>query len=361
MREYGSTEAGGLIRHITYPDDFMAQRDAYIASVATLADDPLLKAIVVNEAIPGTAEAFQRIKAKRPEIYCLAGEAQEEPSVISPAADMVANLDFISRGYLIPWAAKQMGAKTFVHISFPRHMSQEAFGRRAAIMREACDELGIRIAFEKAPDPTSDNGLAGAYTFYVMPVAEWISKYSPNGEKVAFFCTNNAHTELVLKRLFESKNGIFIEADDPSPLIGYPGALHLDLRPERGDSPAILKRVEDAIIAKGGAGHFGTWAYSYAYTTSAGLGEYAVRILQGKARKNSLKDLLAAYAKWTPGAGWNGAFYTDGEGRRFGNLALVYQDTYIFGGLKGQHYLRTTKVKVPRKYLTMPWARPAVP
>ncbi|HWP69085.1 MAG TPA: DUF3798 domain-containing protein, partial [Rectinemataceae bacterium] len=53
IKEYGSVKTGGMIQHITYPDDFMSQQETYISSVVALADDPLMKAIVVNQAIPG--------------------------------------------------------------------------------------------------------------------------------------------------------------------------------------------------------------------------------------------------------------------------------------------------------------------
>jgi hypothetical protein len=354
IKEYGAVKSGGMIQHLTYPDDFMSQQETFISSVVSLADDPQMKAIVINQAIPGSAEAFKRVHAKRPDIYCLAGEAHEDPQVIAGSADMVCSQDFVSRGYTIIWAAKQMGAKAFVHISFPRHMSYESLGRRRTIMEAACKDLGIKWAFETAPDPTSDVGMAGAQQFILEKVPAWLKKYGPNGEKVAFFCTNDGHTEPLLKRLLESKNGLFVEADLPSPLMGYPGALGLDLKAEQGNFPAILKKVESAVVAKGGAGRFGTWAFSYGYTVSAGLGEYAIRVVEGKAQKGSLKDIFAAYGKWTPGAKWNGAFYTDlGTGVRFKNMALMYMDTYVFGGLNGQHFLPTTSLKVPEKYLTM--------
>ncbi len=168
------------------------------------------------------------------------------------------------------------------------------------------------------------------------------------------FCTNDAHTEPLLKQLLASKNGMFVEADLPSPLMGYPGALGLDLKNEAGNFPAILKKVEEGVVAKGGAGRFGTWAYSYGYTVSAGLGEYAIRVVNGKAQKNNLKDVFASYAKWTPGAKWNGAFYVDAAtGVRYKNMALMYMDTYIMGGLNGQKFLPTTSLKVPAKFLEM--------
>ncbi len=346
IREYKTVKDGGMIQHITYPDDFMSQQETFISSVVSLADDPLMKAIVVNQAIPGTTEAFKRVRARRPDILLLAGEPHEDPLVIQSAADVAASADFVSRGYTIIWAAKQLGAKTFVHISFPRHMSYESLGRRRAIMEEACKDLGIKFAFETAPDPTSDVGVAGAQQFILEKVPQWIQKY---GKDSAFFCTNDAHTEPLLKQLL-AYGGMFVEADLPSPLMGYPGALGIDLSKEAGNFPAILKKVEQAVLDKGGKGRFGTWAFSYGYTVSAGLGEFAKNVIEGKANKNSLRDLFAAYGKYTPGAKWNGAYYTDmSTGVRARNQVLVYMDTYIMG----QGFLPTTSQAVPEKYYTV--------
>jgi len=346
IKDYGSVKTGGMIQHITYPDDFMSQQETFISSVVALADDPLMKAIVINQAIPGTTEAFKRVKAKRPDILLLAGEPHEDPLVIQSAADLALSADFVSRGYTIIWAAKQLGAKTFVHISFARHMSYESLGRRRAIMEEACKDLGLKWAFETAPDPTSDVGVPGAQQFILEKVPQWIEKY---GKDTAFFCTNDAHTEPLLKQLFEY-GGLFVEADLPSPLMGYPGALGLDLSKEAGDFPAILKKVEAAVVAKGGAGRFGTWAFSYGYSLTAGLGEFAKNVIEGKAKKDSLKDVFTAFGKFTPGAKWNGAYYVDmGTGVRAKNQVLVYMDTYVFG--KG--FLPTTKQKVPEKYYSI--------
>ena len=343
IKEHGAVKDGGMIQHLTYPDNFMSEQETFISSVVSLADDPLMKAIVVNQAIPGTTEAFKRVRAKRSDILLLAGEPHEDPLVIQSGADLAASADFVSRGYTIIWAAKQLGAKTFVHISFPRHMSYESLGRRRAIMEQACKDLGLKFAFESAPDPTSDVGTAGAQQFILEKVPQWIQKYGKNS---AFFCTNDAHTEPLLKQLL-TYGGIFVEADLPSPLMGYPGALGIDLSAEAGNFPAILKKVEQAVLAKGGKGRFGTWAFSYGFTVSAGLGEFAIRVIDGKAKKDSLKDLFAAYAKYTPGAKWNGAYYADiGTGVRAKNQILVYMDTYIFG--KG--FLPTTAQKVPDKY-----------
>lgn len=246
IKRYGKGSDGGMIQHITYPDNFMDQQETTISQVVALADDPLMKAIVMNQSVPGTAEAFKRVREKRTDILLFAGEPHEDPLVIQAAADLAVNSDFISRCYTIIWAAKQLGADTFVHISFPRHMSYETLGLRRQIMEEACKDLGMKFVFETAPDL-------------------------------------------------------------PSPLMGYPGALGIYLTAEAGNFPAILKKVEESVIAKGGAGRFGTWAFSYGFMVTAGLGEYAKNIIEGKAQKGSLDALYEAFAVYTPGAKWNGA------------------------------------------------------
>jgi len=351
IKEYGAVETGGYIKHVTYPDNFMSEMETTISIIVGLADDPKMKVIVVNQAIPGTTEAFRRVHEKRPDILLFAGEAHEDPGVITQAAPasvlLASNADNINRGYTIPYGAKEMGAKSFVHISFPRHMSYETLGRRRAIMEVACKDMGIGFFAETAPDPTSDVGVAGAQQFILEKVPAWLEKY---GKDTAFFCTNDAHTEPLLKRIAEL-GGYFVEADLPSPTMGYPGALGIEFTDaEKGNWPALLKKVEEAVVKAGGAKRMGTWAFSYGYTTTAGLAEFGKRIVEGTAKLDNPKDLVASYNKYTPGASWNMAYYTDaGTGVANKQFALVYQDTYVFG----QGYLGITEIEVPEKYYTI--------
>src|SRR5690554_3756226 len=307
IAEYGDVKSGGIINHVTYPDNFMEEQETTISVIAGLADDPLMKAVIVNQAIPGTTEAFRVIKEKRPDILTIAGEAHEDPPVIQTAADLAVNNDFVSRGYLIIKTAHDLGVKTFVHVSFPRHMSYETLSRRAAIMAETAKDLGMRFVYETAPDPLNDVGQAGAQQYILEKVPAWLEQY---GKDAAFFVTNDAHTEPLLKQLL-AYGGYFIEADLPSPLMGYPGALGIDLSAEAGDFPAILAKVEKAVVDKGGAGRFGTWAFSYGYVTTAGLAQHAINVVEGKSELLKLSDIMKAFGEFTPGAEWNGSFYTD--------------------------------------------------
>ncbi|MEG1988589.1 MAG: DUF3798 domain-containing protein, partial [Oscillibacter sp.] len=177
---------------------------------------------------------------------------------------------------------------------------------------------------------------------------EWVDKY---GKNAAYFCTNDAHTEPLLKQLMQY-GGYFIEADLPSPLMGYPGALGIDLTAEAGDFDKILAKVESTIVEKGGADHFGTWAYSYGYTTSAGLGQHALNVLNGESELADIDDIAKAYQVFSPKAEWNGSSYTNVEtGVKSDNVFLVYQDTYIMGN--PGHFMGSTKVEVPEKYFTV--------
>ena len=331
----------------TYPDNFSEEVETTIQRIAGLADDPDMKAIIVNQAVPGTTEAFRQIKERRPDILCIAGEAHEDLPEIGSAADLVCNNDFVARGYLIIRTAHELGCTDFVHISFPRHMAYETMSRRVAVMQKACEEFGIEFHQETAPDPNSDVGIAGAQAFILEKVPEWVQKY---GEQAAYFCTNDAHTEPLLKQLFEY-GGYFIEADLPSPLMGYPGALGLDLTEEAGDFEAILAKVEDAVVAAGGAGRFGTWAYSYGYTTSAGLAQHAMNVIDGVSDLTDMDDIAKAYEVFSPGAEWNGSGYTNATtGVKSDNTFLVYQDTYIMDD--PGYYMGSTQVEIPEEYFT---------
>ncbi len=338
----------GMVTLAIYPDNFTEELDTTVQIIVGLSDDPDMKAIIVNQAVDGTTEAFRQIKEKRPDILCIAGEAYEDFSDIGEVADLVVNYDFISRGYLMVRTAHELGCDTFVHVSFPRHLSYESVSRQVAIMKAACEEFGMKFAMEEAPDPTTDVGVPGAQSYILENAPKWVSKY---GQNSAYFCTNDAHTEPLIKSLLEN-GGYFIEADLPSPLMGYPGALDLDLTGASGDFEQITKTVEEAVVAAGGSGRFGTWTYSYGYAVSAGLAEYAKNVILEDSKLGSINDLSKAYGVFSPGVDWNGSRYSDAEtGEKFDNVFLIYQDTYIFGN--PGRYMGTTEIEVPQEYFAI--------
>ena len=341
IERYGDVANGGMIRHITFPDNFTTEIETTISQLVGLADDPKMKAIVVVNGPEGTTEAFRRIKEKRSDILLMVAAALEDPAVIAPVADVCVDVDFIRFGYLIIASVKKMGADTFMHISFPRHMSYEVISRRAAVMREACKEMGLEFVLETAPDPTTDVGVAGTQQYLLEKVPAWFEKY---GKNTALFSTNSAHHEPMIKRIVDNKAGYYSFGDMPSPIKGFPGALNVDLTAEKGNWPAIVNKIEKAAVEKGVGGRLGTWKYSVAFMHGLGLGEFAKRVVEGEAKITSGKDLVAAYEAYTPGTKWNIDTYVEAATqRRLRNFFTIWQAPYVLGS----GYVDLSDVTVP--------------
>ena len=343
---YGSADNGGIIKHDTYPDRFEAEQETTISKIVAMADDPLMKAVIVNQSVPGTVAAFNQIREKRPDILLVNLVAQEDTVMVENASDLVMDADNVSRGYRIIAAAKEMGAKKFAHITFPRHMSIELLALRRAIMEEACKDLGIEFISLNAPDPTTDIGVPGAQQYIAENIQPWIDKY---GKDTAFFCTNDAHTEPLLRGV-AAGGAIFVEQDLPSPIMGYPKAFSVDIQNMAGDWKAINAAVEKAVIAKGGDKRMGTWAYSLGYSLTLGAVDHVMEVLKGQGELLNQEQILASIQKYTEGAKWMAENYVDrATGETKDNHFLLAQDTYVYG----RGYLGMDKIKVPEKYLNL--------
>lgn len=346
IEKYGSSKDGGVITHDTYPDRFEAEIETTISKITAMADDPLMKAVIVNQSVPGTVAAFQQIREKRPDILLIDLTPQEDILMTTAAADLVVDVDNISRGYRIIQAAKDMGATKFAHITFPRHMSIETLALRRAIMEQACEDLGLEFISLNAPDPTTDIGVPGAQQYVAENIQSWIDKY---GKDTAFFCTNDAHTEPLLRGV-AAGGAIFVEPDLPSPIMGYPGAFSVGLEDIAGDWSAILDRVEGAVKDAGGSGRMGTWAYSLGYTSTLGMVDFVDQVLHGKQELTDQDAVTAVLGTYTEGSKWMGSKMVDrASGDTLDNFVLIAQDTYVFG--KG--YLGLADVEVPEKYLNL--------
>lgn len=343
---YGSADEGGVIKHDTYPDRFEAEQETTISKIVAMADDSLMRAVIVNQSVPGTVAAFNQIREKRPDILLVNLVAQEDTVMVENASDLVMDADNVSRGYRIIAAAKEMGATKFAHITFPRHMSIELLALRRAIMEEACKDLGLEFISLNAPDPTTDIGVPGAQQYIAENIQPWIDKY---GKDTAFFCTNDAHTEPLLRGV-AAGGAIFVEQDLPSPIMGYPKAFSVDIQDMAGDWKAINEAVEKAVIEKGGDKRMGTWAYSLGYSLTLGAVDHVMEVLKGEGELLNQEQILAAIQNYTEGANWMAENYIDrATGETKENHFLLAQDTYVYG----RGYLGMDKVDVPEKYLNL--------
>ncbi len=172
IKKYGSD-----IVHVIYPDNFMQEQETTIARIVELAYDSSVKAIVVCQAVPGTVAAIRKVKEFRPDIVFIAGTPHEDPPIVERTADVSFNTDDERRGITIIDLAYKMGAKTFIHYSFPRHLSMELIARRKDLMEKRCKELGIQFVSVSAPDPMGEQGITGSQQFILEDVPRQLAKY----------------------------------------------------------------------------------------------------------------------------------------------------------------------------------------
>lgn len=348
IAHYGDVANGGMIRHITYPDNFTTEVETTISQLVGLADDPKMKAIVTVQCPEGTTEAFRRIREKRPDILLIGGSPVEDPAVVNSVADLCVDVDRVRFSYLRVAGVKKMGADTFVHVSFPRHMSYEVIVRAQSIIREACKDLGLKFYAETAPDPTSDVGVAGTQQYVLEKMPAWIEKY---GKNTAFITTNTAHVEPMIRRIVDLDAGYWAFGETPSMIKGFPAALNVDLSAEKGDWDAILAKLNKAAKDKGVTNRLGTWKYSVTYMHGLGLGEHAKRVIEGKSKLGKVSDIIDAYEYFTPGTKWSADDYIDAaKGTKLRNYYMIYQMPIILGQ---DGILDLSDVVVPDKIFTI--------
>jgi uncharacterized protein DUF3798 len=247
---------GARVKLVTYPDNFMNEQETLIAQLTGLAADPKVKVICVAQAVPGSVAAARKIKETRPDILIGFVGPHEDPDVVDQTSDIAIQPDQLARGVTIIDNAQKMGAKNFVHYSFPRHMSQILLSQRRDIMKRECEKRGMKFYFITAPDPMGEGGLPAAQQFILEDVPREVNKL---GRQTAFYTTNDGMQEPLIKAILQY-GGIFVEQDVPAPTSGYPAALGMSIPPDKaGDMTWINGEIKRMLAAKGASGRFGTW------------------------------------------------------------------------------------------------------
>ena len=285
VAEYGAD----TVLQTTYPDKFAQEQETTVSNLKVLAADPDVKAIIVTQAVNGVAPAFEEIKQSRPDILLIAGAPHEDPAIIAQAADMSLDINQLMRGESIMQKAKEMGAETFVHYSFPRHMSMELLAARRDDLKKAADAKGIKFVEVDAPDPSSDAGAAGTQQFIIEDVPRQVAEY---GVDTAFFGTNCGMQEAMIGAIVK-EGALYPEQCCPSPYHAYPGALGIKIPEDKaGDIDYLNEQISAKLEEKGVSGRFGTWVQPANVSIINAAFEYAKDYAEGKAEKVDF-DLLA--------------------------------------------------------------------
>ncbi|NLT57844.1 MAG: DUF3798 domain-containing protein [Clostridiales bacterium] len=336
VAEYGADR----IVHITYPDNFTTETETLISNVVGLAADPDVKAIVFVQAVPGAAAAIGKVRETRPEILFVCGVPGDDPGVIAAQSDIVLNSDEIAMGVTIIEQAHALGAKTFVHYSFPRHMSYATIAARYQLLQQTCEQYGIEFVAETAPDPTGDSGLSGAQQFIVEDVPRKVSEY---GADTAFFNTNCGMQEPLITQVIKH-GAIFPQQCCPSPFHGYPSALGIDVKGHEGDVQYMLDQITEKVASGGNSGRMSTWGFSINMLELEAGVRYAEAFIKGETngRVDSalltriIQDIAGGADKATVSTYVEKYTETDADGNEvekenaYDNYFMVMGDYYTF-------------------------------
>jgi hypothetical protein len=275
----------------TYPERFMQEQETTISNMMAMASNPKVKAIVMVQAVPGAAAAVDRVRAIRPDMLIILGVPGEDPDVVAKKGDIIMQTNDLARGEQTIKQAKALGAKTFVHYSFPRHMSYELLSKRRTLMKEASLKHDVKFLEQDAPDPTGDAGVPGTQQFIMEDVPRKIQAF---GKDTAFFGTNCAMQEPMIRQVV-ANGGVFPIQCCPSPFHAMPGALGIKIAPEnKGDVKWILGQTREAISKTASKGRVSTWPVPVNMMYIESSVEYAKAYLEGKIKSKSDKAAMQA-------------------------------------------------------------------
>lgn len=245
----------GQIITATYPDKFNDEVETTISRVLDLANQGA-DLIVFVQAVPGASAAIDKVREIYPDFPFIAGVPGDNPDTISARADVVLGADEISMGTRMAEQAQKMGAKTFVHYSFPRHMGYETIVARYEVLKSKIEELGMTFVDATAPDPTGDAGVTGAQQFILEDLPRQVEEY---GVETAFFNTNCAMQPAMIQAVLAT-GAYYPQQCCPSPYHGYPEALGIEIPEDKqGDVAFIIEQITAKIEEAGLSGHFSTW------------------------------------------------------------------------------------------------------
>lgn len=304
----------------TYPDNFMSEMETTVSTLVSFASDPDVKAIVMCQAVPGAKAGFDKIREMgRDDILLIAGTPQEDPDVISAAADIVMYADEVAQGDTIMETCDKWGIDVLIHYSFPRHMAMELIAGRHELLEKNAEALGIELVDVTAPDPTAEAGLSASQQFILEDVPQQLKKYE--GKKVAFFTTNCGMQPSLQTACLDEPNAYYPQPCCPSPYHAFPATLGLELA-IGGDDEEALKQIAAKLQEHDAVGRFSTWASPVAMTVIEIGCEYAKGYIDGQITdRNDGAKLAEMFNDKIEGA--KVANYTDAKGNTLDNYYTI--------------------------------------
>ncbi len=264
----------GTIKHIALPDNFSAEQETAISQITSLGDDKDVKGVVICAGYSGILPAIQKLKEKRPDMIVITAPIWDDPDMMAKYIDLCLDTDWLERGVTIPTKAHGMGARTFIHYSFPTHMAKELLANRRDKMKETSEALGMNFVEVSTPDPQASSSASAMLQFLQEDINRQIDKY---GVDTCIFGTNCPMQDVIIAKALDLK---FIMAEQccPTPTQGFPAAMNLEINPEdAGDFDVINQLIKDKAAEAGVTGRLSTWPVAVGYF----FPEFSVEIIRG--------------------------------------------------------------------------------
>ena len=260
-----------IVKHLTLPENFEEEIETCISTIVSAADDPLMKAVVVVSGQSGLIPAFQQIKEKNPDIFTVTAPIFDEPEMMNEYIDLNLDTNWLERGRTIVEKANKMGAKTFVHYSFPTHLSKPLISARRDKMKETCEKLGMEFVEVVTPDPQTGDSVEAMQQFLQEDIPRQIEKY---GKDTNIFGSNCPMYDVIIKEALELKYTV-AEQCCPTPTQAYPTVLGLEISEEdQTNFDKINEMISEKVDAAGMKGRLSGWPIS----VTVYMPEFAVEV-----------------------------------------------------------------------------------
>lgn len=289
-----------IVKHVTLPENFDTELETCISTIVSQADDPQMKAIIVVSGQSGLIPAFQQIKEKRPDILTITAPIFDDPVMMAKYIDLNLDTDWVQRGVTIPTKAKQMGAKTFIHYSFPTHLAKPLIAQRRDMMKETCAKLGMEWVEVVTPDPQTGNGPAAMQQFLREDLPRQIAKY---GKDTEVFGSNCPMYDVIIDEAL--KQG-FIVAEQccPTPTQAFPQVLGLEISAEDATNyDKINEMIREKVKEKGMTGRLSGWPVPVTVFMPEFAVEVAKKCIEDTGFNAKDSKTLEAFAKESMGCG----------------------------------------------------------
>lgn len=265
------------------------EQEVLISTALGLVADQNVKALLIFQEPAGSSAAVKACRDVRPDVLYMGGVVSEDPDVVEDAFDVIVDPAKFNMGASIIKQAKAMGAETFVHYSFPRHMAMESLAQRRDLMRETCEAEGIQFVDVTSPDPLSDAGVTGTQQFILEDIPKEVEKY---GKNTAFFGTNTAMMDVMVKAVVES-GALLPSTCDPSPFQGFTSGLSIDIPEDKSSDPQYaVEQIRAKLAEAGMTGRLSTWPLSSSMLYFQSIFEYAKQYAEGSITEKVDVDAL---------------------------------------------------------------------